>query len=99
MTKNMQMTMTKEGATTLSLGWPLMDLDSLNEQLDGRALAKRNALKRRRMEAMSGHTDDMYHSREWSRTDNSASFPCCGRTASFSSSRLVRSSWTCKEDF
>ena len=33
--------------------------------------------------------DDMYHSREWSRTDDSAYFPCCVRTASSSSSRLV----------
>ena len=29
------------------------------------------------MEAKSGHTDDMYHSHDWSRTNESASFPCC----------------------
>ena len=34
------------------------------------------------MEAMSGHTDDMYHSREWSRTNDSASYLWCGRAAS-----------------
>ena len=66
-----------------------MDSDSFNENLDGRALAFMKTLKRRLMEAKSGHTDDMYHSREWSRTDDSVSFPCSGRTASSSSSRLV----------
>ena len=50
-----------------------MDSDSLNERLDGRALAFMQTLKRRLMEAVSGHTDDMYHSREWSRTGDSAS--------------------------
>ena len=41
------------------------------------------------MEAMSGHTDDMYLSREWSRSDGFVSFPCCGRNVSFSVSNLV----------
>ena len=66
-----------------------MDSDSLDEHFDARALAFVKTLKRRLMEAKSGHTDDMYHSREWSRTDDSASFPCCGRAASSFSSRLV----------
>ena len=66
-----------------------MDPDSFNEHLDGRALAFMKTLKRRLMEAMSGHTDDMYHSREWSRLKDSASLPCCGRTASSSSSNFV----------
>ena len=62
--KIMQMTMTIKGGTTLTLGWPLMDSDSLNELFDGRAPAFMKALKWRLMEAMSGHTDDKYHSRE-----------------------------------
>ena len=66
-----------------------MDSDSLNEHLDGRALACMKTLKRRLMEAMSGHTDDMYHAREWSRTNDSASFPCCGHEVSSSFSNLV----------
>ena len=42
------------------------------------------------MEAMSGRTDDKYHSREWSRTTNDVtSFPCYGREASASVSNLV----------
>ena len=82
----MQKTMTKKVAK--KMGRPLMDSDSINEHLDGGALAFLKILKRRLMEAKSGHTDDMYHSREWSRTDDSAFFPCCGRTASSSFSRL-----------
>ena len=38
---------------------------------------------------MSGHTDDMYHSREWSRVTGAASFRCCGRKVSASFSTLV----------
>ena len=66
-----------------------MDSISLNEHLDGRALAFMKTLKRRITEAMSGHTDDVYLSREWSRTNDSASFPCCGRKVSACFSNLV----------
>ena len=48
-----------------------MDSDSLNERLDGRALAFVKTLKRRLMEAVSGHTDEMYRSREGPRTNDS----------------------------
>ena len=55
-----------------------MDSASFKEHLDGRALAFIRALKRRLMEAMSGHTDDKSH------TNDSASVPCCGRKVSSS---------------
>ena len=45
------------------MGRSLMDLDSLDEHLDGRALALMKTLKQWLMEAKSRHTDDMYHSR------------------------------------
>ena len=41
------------------------------------------------MEAMGGHTDGMNHSREWSRSKDFASLPCCGREVSSSFSNLV----------
>ena len=66
-----------------------MDSDSFNEHLDGRASAYVKTQKRRLVEATSGHTDDMYHSREWSRSNNFAFFPCCGRKVSSSFSNLV----------
>ena len=66
-----------------------MDSDSFNEHLDGRVWAFMKTLIRRLMEAMGGHTDDMYHSREVSRTNDSAFFPCCGREVSSSFSNLV----------
>ena len=73
--------MTKKTGATTQTGRPPMDSDSPTEHLDGRALAFINA-ECRLMEAKSGHT-------EGSRTNDSASFPCCGRTASSFSSRLV----------
>ena len=66
-----------------------MDSGSLNEHLNGRAVAFMKTLRRRLMEVMSGHTDDMYLSREWSRTYDSAAFPCCGRKVSSSFLRLL----------
>ena len=42
------------------LGRLLMDSDSLDEHFDGRPLAFMKTLRRRLMEVMSGHTDDMY---------------------------------------
>ena len=58
-----------------------MDSDSFNDRLDRRALVF--------MKTLSGHTDDMYLSREWSRSDGFVSFPCCGRNVSCSFSNLV----------
>ena len=41
------------------------------------------------MEAMGGHTDGMNHSREWSRSEDVASLPCCAREVTSSFSNLV----------
>ena len=65
---NMQMTVTRKKATNAKpLGWPLMDSDSFNEHLNGRALAFVKNAKRQHMKAMGGHVDGMNHSRELSR--------------------------------
>ena len=74
----MQMKLAKKGATTQT-GKPLTNSDSLDEHLDW-TLGGSKTLKRRLVEATSGHTDYMYDSREWSHTNDSASFPCRGRT-------------------
>ena len=66
-----------------------MDSDSFNDHLDRRALVFMKTQERRLMEGMSGHTDDMYLSREWSRSEGFVSFPCCGRNVSSSFSNLV----------
>ena len=66
-----------------------MDSDSFNEHIDRRALVFMKTLEQRHMEAMSGHTDDMYLSREWSRSDGFVAFPCCGRDVISSFSNLV----------
>ena len=59
---------------------------SLGERLDN----FRRPWKRvkRLMEVMSGHTDDMYFSHEWSRSNGFVSFHYRDRSASSSSSRL-----------
>ena len=73
--------MTVQGATTLITGMAAHGLRFIQRTV--------KTLKRRLMEAISAHTDDMYLSREWSRSNGFVSLPCCGREVSSSFSSLV----------
>ena len=66
-----------------------MDADSFNEHLDARALAFIKNAETAAYGSHEWHTGDTYHSPEWSRSNDVASFPCCGRKVSSSFSSLV----------